>query len=84
MTSEQPAEKIYVREAMTRNTKTLLYESKQRLKTPNGHFKYVWCKAGKVYAKVSDDSKDVNVIRSLQDIEPILRKSHYINNKHNI
>lgn len=58
---EKATNKVYVREALSRNKKALLYQAKQRLKTPNGPFKYVWCKEGKIYVKKSDDSKKVQL-----------------------
>ncbi|KAH9639479.1 hypothetical protein HF086_003612 [Spodoptera exigua] len=71
---KQPTSKIFVREALTRNTKTMLYQTKQRLKAPNGSFKYVWCKEGKVYVKKSDDDKKVHIIRSTDDIDVLISK----------
>ncbi|PZC78338.1 hypothetical protein B5X24_HaOG202244 [Helicoverpa armigera] len=71
---QQPTSKIFVREALTRNTKTMLYQAKQRLKAPNGFFKYVWCKEGKVYVKKSDDDKKVHIIRSTDDIDVLISK----------
>lgn len=68
--------RIFVREALTRNLKSLLYQAKQRLKTPNGQFKYVWCKTGKIYVKKNDDSKKVDIIRSTQDIDNLLNVYH--------
>lgn len=57
--------RVYVREALTHDTKTLLYQAKLQLRPS---FQYVWCKAGKVYARKTDSSQ-TTIIRSLKDIK---------------
>ncbi|KAL4713800.1 hypothetical protein ACJJTC_012317 [Scirpophaga incertulas] len=69
---ENATNRVYVREALTRSKKTLLYQAKQRLKALNGPFKYVWCKEGKLYVKKTDNSTKVQIIRSVCDIDLLL------------
>lgn len=68
LTSENAASRIYIRPALTQHTKSLLYNAKQRL---GASYKYVWCKEGKIYVKKDEDSKQVNIVRSLSDIESL-------------
>ncbi|KAL4705536.1 hypothetical protein ACJJTC_006864 [Scirpophaga incertulas] len=70
---EKIEDKIYIRESLTRKMKTLLYEAKLRLKSPTGPFRFVWCKAGKLYAKKSENTREVVIIRSTKDIDDLLK-----------
>ncbi|XP_045495853.1 uncharacterized protein LOC123694454 [Colias croceus] len=69
--SDQATRRVFVREALTHRTKTLLYNAQQKLKDS---YKFVWCKAGVVYAKKLDDKSRPFIIRSLSDIESLLSK----------
>ncbi|CAH2099429.1 unnamed protein product [Euphydryas editha] len=59
---------IYIREALTKYQKSLLYKAKTQLL--NKSCKYVWCKNGRVYARMSNDSK-IYYIRTLNDIKQV-------------
>lgn len=56
--------RIYIREALTKHLKTLLYNAKINL---GKFYEFVWCKDGKVCVRQNSNSK-INYIRSLQDI----------------
>lgn len=61
---EKVDNRIYIREALTKHLKTLLYSAKVNLgKT----YQFVWCKDGKVCARQNNNSK-IYYIRSIQDI----------------
>lgn len=57
--------RIYIREALTKPMKTLLYNAKQKLRDK---FQFVWCKDGKVFARKTNDSK-IHYIRTTIDID---------------
>lgn len=57
---------VYIREAMTKNNKTLLWQAKQELKN-NLKFKYVWFKKGFVKVRKDDGSK-IYTLRTLDDV----------------
>lgn len=63
--------RIYVREALTKHNKTLLYNAKMKL---NKSYQYIWCKDGKVFVRKDSDSK-INYIRSQQDIDSLSKSS---------
>lgn len=70
--SNTPIEKhenpIYIREALTKFQKSLLYKTKTQLL--NKTCKYVWCRNGRVYARMSNDSK-IYYIRTFDDIKRV-------------
>ncbi|CAG4970933.1 unnamed protein product [Colias eurytheme] len=66
--TDNPDNPIYFREALTSQTKTLLYNAKQRLRES---YKYIWCKEGRILARKSDNCK-VSVIRCVNDIDSLL------------
>ncbi|CAG4986934.1 unnamed protein product [Colias eurytheme] len=68
-TASTAAERIYIREALTSNMKTVLYNAKHKLR---GTYKYVWLKRGRIYAKKADGDK-AHIIRSVADIESLLK-----------
>lgn len=57
---------IFIREAMTKLNKTILWQAKQELKH-NQDFKYVWFKKGLVKARKEDTSK-IYTLRNLNDV----------------
>ncbi|KAH9628315.1 hypothetical protein HF086_017390 [Spodoptera exigua] len=65
---EKADDRVYIREALTKYLKTLLYNAKTQLL--NKSCQYVWCKNGKVCARKLSNSK-IYYIRTLQDIKQI-------------
>ncbi|CAG9135832.1 unnamed protein product [Plutella xylostella] len=61
--------RIFIREALTINMKTLLFNAKQRMRDS---FKYIWCKDGRILVRKTDNSK-VQAIRCLADIDSLLK-----------
>lgn len=61
---------IYIREAMTKVNKLILWQAKQELKNNQG-FKYVWFKKGFVKARKDDESK-IYTLRSLTDLQTLM------------
>lgn len=61
--------RIFIREALTINMKTLLFNAKQRMRDA---FKYIWCKDGRILVRKTDNSK-VQAIRCLADIDSLLK-----------
>ncbi|XP_041970766.1 uncharacterized protein LOC121727153 [Aricia agestis] len=62
---EEAENRIFIREALIKYQKTLLYEAKSRLL--NKVCQYVWCKNGKICARKTGTSKII-YIRNNQDI----------------
>ncbi|XP_039754322.1 chromosome partition protein Smc-like [Pararge aegeria] len=65
---EKVDNRVYIREALTKYVKTLLYNAKTQLRSS---FQFIWCKDGKVCVRKSSDSK-IHYIRSDQDIRQLL------------
>lgn len=63
---EKADDRVYIREALTKYQKTLLYNTKSELL--NKSCEYVWSKNGKVFARKSNNSK-IYYIRTLNDIK---------------
>lgn len=63
--------RVYIREALTKHLKTLLYETKTRL---GNSFQFVWCKDGKVCVRESSTSK-IHYIHSTQHINKLQNKT---------
>ncbi|XP_039750673.1 uncharacterized protein LOC120626931 [Pararge aegeria] len=63
---------VFIREAMTKSNKTLLWNAKQELKT-NKNYKYVWFKKGCVKARKEEGSK-IYSLRTLEDIHALANK----------
>ncbi|KAM3958009.1 uncharacterized protein ACR2FA_005327 [Aphomia sociella] len=59
--------RVYVREALTKHLKSLLYNAKAKL---NKSCQFVWCKDGKVCARKNPNSK-IYYIRSMFDIDQV-------------
>ncbi|XP_069362827.1 uncharacterized protein [Maniola hyperantus] len=68
---EKADDRVFVREALTKHVKTLLFNAKLKLRNS---FQFVWCKDGKVCARKSNNSK-IFYIRCLQDIDLVLRET---------
>jgi len=58
-------EKIYVNEHLTPFYKTLIWKSKQQLKTT---FKYIWFKEGRIHLRKDDSVKQIHTIKSEEDL----------------
>ncbi|KAG7295042.1 hypothetical protein JYU34_022512 [Plutella xylostella] len=67
---EKAENRVYIREALTKNLKTLLYNAKTQL---NKSFQFIWCKDGKVCVRRTTNSK-IYYINSLQDITEIVKQ----------
>lgn len=67
---EKAENRVYLRQALTKYLKTLLYTAKTQL---GKSFQFVWCKDGKVSARLNSDSK-INYIRSVLDINRIKKQ----------
>lgn len=63
--------RIYIREALTHHTKTLLYNAQQKLKPS---YKFVWCKSGVIYVKKNEDKSRPHIVRSMSDIDTLIAK----------
>lgn len=59
--------RVFIREALTKHFKTLLYNAKTRL---SKSFQFIWCKDGKIYARKNEKSK-ILYVRSMDDIQQI-------------
>lgn len=68
---EKAEDRVFVREALTKHVKTLLFNAKLKLRNS---FQFVWCKDGKVCARKTNNSK-IFYIRCLQDIDLVLRET---------
>lgn len=68
---EKADSRVFIREALTKNMKTLLYTTKTRLRES---FQFIWCKHGKVCVRKNSNSK-IHYINSLQDISKIEKQS---------
>lgn len=66
---DQTTRRVFIREALTHRTKVLLYNAQQKLKDT---YKYVWCKAGIIYVKKTDDKSRPHIIRSMADVDGLL------------
>lgn len=66
---ESASARVYVREALTHSMKALLYNAKQKLR---GSFQFVWCKAGKIFAKKDENAKPI-IIYCLQDLDNLVK-----------
>jgi hypothetical protein len=67
--AEKVGDRVYLREALTKHIKTLLFTAKTKLCKS---FKFVWCKDGKVCARRTESSK-ILYIRSIQDLNRIIQ-----------
>ncbi|XP_072948711.1 uncharacterized protein [Epargyreus clarus] len=65
---EKADNRVYIREALTKYVKTLLYNTKRQLRSS---FQFIWCKDGKVCVRKNINSK-IHYIRSELDIERLL------------
>lgn len=66
--SKETADKrVFIREALTKHFKTLLYNAKARL---SKSFQFIWCKDGRIYVRKDEKSK-IQYIRSMDDIQLI-------------
>lgn len=63
--------RIYIREALTKSLKTLLYTAKTQLGMSH---QFIWCKDGKVFVRKTGSSK-IYQIRSTQDITQLQKDS---------
>ncbi|CAH2210141.1 jg1043 [Pararge aegeria aegeria] len=68
---EKADNRVFIREALTKHVKTLLYNAKLKL---CNSFQFVWCKDGKVCARKTNNSK-IFYIRCLQDIDLALKET---------
>lgn len=66
---EKAEHRVYIREALTKHVKSLLYNAKTQL---SKSFQFVWCKDGKVCVRKNTNSK-IYYIRSLEDINHMLQ-----------
>lgn len=65
--TEKADNRVFVREALTKYVKTILYNTKAKL---SKSFQFIWCKDGKVCVRKTSDSK-IQYVRSLHDINQI-------------
>lgn len=65
---EKADDRVYIREALTKFQKSLLYNAKTQLL--NKSCQFVWCKNGKVCARKTGNSK-IHYIRTMHDITQI-------------
>lgn len=65
---DKAVSKVYIREALTKYVKTLLYNAKTQLRSS---FQFIWCKNGQVCVRKSSNSK-IHYIRSEQDINQLV------------
>lgn len=68
---EKADSRVYIREALTKHLKTLLYEAKTHL---GKFYQFVWCKDGKVCVRENSTSK-IHYIRSIQHINKLQNKT---------
>lgn len=61
--------RIFVREALTNHTKTLLWQTKEHLKQT---YRFIWSKEGRILVKKDEQAKTIN-IRSTADIDRLAR-----------
>ncbi|KAH9639818.1 hypothetical protein HF086_013803 [Spodoptera exigua] len=66
---EKAESRVFIREALTKHLKTLLYNAK--LKLGKSH-QYIWCKDGNVCIRKKGNSK-IHYIRSIEDIDLALK-----------
>lgn len=69
VSKENATQRVYIREALTKHTKTLLFNAKNLL---SKSFQYVWYKNGKVCVRKSGNSK-IYYIRSIDDINELIK-----------
>lgn len=67
---EKAENRVYLREALTKYLKTLLYTAKTQL---GKYFQFVWCKDGKVCVRKNSNSK-IHYIRSISDVNGIKKQ----------
>lgn len=65
--SSNACDSIFIRESLTLQTKSLLYNTKRAL---SESFQFIWCKEGRIYARQSSGSK-IHTIRSVEDIKSL-------------
>ncbi|XP_045525871.1 uncharacterized protein LOC123715094 [Pieris brassicae] len=65
---------VFIREAMTKHNKSVLWEAKQELKNKQG-YKYVWFKNGMVRARKDENTKIQN-LRSVLDIQVLKKRQN--------
>lgn len=65
---EKADNRVYIREALTKYVKTLLYNAKSQLRSS---FEFIWCKDGKVCVRKTSKSK-IHYIKCEQDIKNLL------------
>lgn len=68
ITKEKADGRVFIREALTKCMKTLLFNAKTRLL--NKYCQFVWCKNGKVCARKTGNSR-IHYIRTINDINQI-------------
>lgn len=67
---EVAEQRVYIREALTKHLKTLLFNTKSKL---NKIAQYIWCKDGKVLVRKGPNTK-IYYVRSNNDIELIQKQ----------
>ncbi|KAL4709760.1 hypothetical protein ACJJTC_004596 [Scirpophaga incertulas] len=67
---EHADRRIFIREALTKHLKSLLYEATTQLRDKS--CQYVWCKNGKIFARQTNNSK-IYHIRNVNDILQIAK-----------
>ncbi|KAL0832237.1 hypothetical protein ABMA28_001687 [Loxostege sticticalis] len=67
---EVAEQRVYIREALTKHLKTLLYNTKAKL---NKIVQYIWCRDGKVLVRKGPNTK-IYYVRSDNDIELLLNQ----------
>lgn len=68
---EKVEDRVYIRQALTKNLKTILYNTKLNL---SKSFQFIWCKHGKVCVRKTGDSK-IYYIYSVEDIKELQKQN---------